>query len=634
MNIYFQTCGLVILILIMVLHSKRSVLNTPSTVAFRNLLIGVLISTCIDILSIIALNFEDYETNTTTAVVCRMYLISLAVVSHLVLKYTVCQLENVSEAVSRKIKILINSDGMIILLYAILSFFLEVDYFVMYEYVYTYGTYVMLTYAVALMTMILCLGFLIIYWKHINISRIKSTIFTFSILCVAGLIQFFNNELLLINFSLSLAMMYMYIYLENTNDYVDKICGIFNLEGAAIFLENKAKKIENINFITIEITGIKFINETFGTIAGNKLLVTIAKFLDTMNNCFIFRMNGAVFAVAHFGTEEEFESLTNKIKERFKESFCIMDVNTVLSVRYCTLKDNSLSLSINDKLDLIRYFMNDKEIKEIDGTIVIDEHAINEKIYKQKIEEALNNALENGKVKVNYQPIYNNKKGIFTSAEALMRIQDDDGNFISPDIFVPVAEKNGLIIKLGMNLFEQVCKLIKDYDLQNTSLDYIEVNLSVIQCMQHDLAQNLLEVMDKYDVAPSFINFEITETAASNSENTLLYNMRELLKHNSSFSLDDYGSGYSNINYILDLPIGLLKYDKNMVWSYFDSEKGRVILNCTVNMTKELNLMSLAEGVETKEQFEQIKRLGIEYTQGYYFSKPLPPEEFVKKIKG
>ena len=140
-------------------------------------------------------------------------------------------------------------------------------------------------------------------------------------------------------------------------------------------------------------------------------------------------------------------------------------------------------------------------------------------------------------------------------------------------------------------------------------------------------------VMKKHNVLPSFINFEITETAASNSESTLLSNMEKLLNEKSSFSLDDYGSGYSNINYVLDLPIDLIKYDKNMVWSYFDSEKGRVILDYTVNMTKELNLKSLAEGVETKEQYEQIKQLGIEYTQGFYFSKPLPPDAFVEKIK-
>lgn len=618
----------------MILYSKRSILNTPTTVAFRNLLIGVLVSTCIDILSIVTLNFEDYDTNIYTAVICRMYLISLASVSYFLLKYTVCQLENVSESISKRIKILTYADGVIILLYAILSFFMEVKYYVRHEHVYTYGPYVILTYIIAFLTAILCLGFLVIFWKNINISRIQSTIFTLSILCAATLIQFFNNELLLINFALSLAMMFMYIYLENTNDYVDKLCGIFNLDGAIIYLENMIKKKEDINFITIEITGIKFINETFGSVAGNKLLVTVAKFLESMKDSFAFRMNGAIFTVAHFGTEDEFKNLIDVIKERFKKNFCIMDVNTVLSVRYCTFKNNSISLSINEKLELIKYFMNDKEIKEVDGTIVIDEQAINEKFYKQKIEKALNNALEHDKVMVNYQPIFNNRKGLFTSAEALMRIKDDEGNFIPPDIFVPVAEKNGLIIKLGMNLFEQVCKLIKENDLQNTSLDYIEVNLSVIQCMQHDLAEKLIEVMDRYDVEPSFINFEITETAASNSENTLLYNMRELLKHNSSFSLDDYGSGYSNINYVLDLPISLLKYDKNMVWSYFDSEKGRVILNCTVNMTKELNLMSLAEGVETEEQFEQIKGLGIEYTQGYYFSRPLPPEEFVNKIKG
>lgn len=629
LNIYFQVCGVVILLLIMVMFSKRSVLDIPSFTAYRNLLISVFVCVCLDIESIFALNMADYEKSIFTAVVCRLYLISIAIVAYFILKYTICQMEDQIKHIKPTLWIV----RIIIAAYMLLSLFMPVLYHVERNGIYTYGAYVILTYFVAVLIVAICIVYLVSLWRHMKSEKSRSVAFVLFCLCMATAIQFFNNELLLISFSLSVAMMYMYIYLENPNDYIDKVSGIFNLDAADIFLNNRLEKNDHINFITIEITGIKFINETFGSELGNELLKTVGQFLASINDTFAFRMSGAVFSVAFFGSEKKFNQIVHTIEQRFKENFSILDIDTVLPVRYCIFKHNNIKLSIPEKIELIRYFMNDKEIKETDGKIIIDETAIQERFNKQKIEKALNDAINNGEVIVNYQPIYNNKLDKFTSAEALMRIKDKDGKFIPPDIFIPIAEKNGLIIKLGMNLFEQVCELIQKNDLQNTSLKYIEVNLSVIQCMQQDLADKLLMTMKKYDVPPSFINFEITETAASNSESTLLSNMKKLLGENSSFSLDDYGSGYSNINYVLDLPISLIKYDKNMIWSYFDNEKGRVILNYTVNMTKELNLKSLAEGVETKEQYEQIKQLGIEYTQGFYFSKPLPPDEFVKKIK-
>lgn len=629
LNIYFQVCGLVILVLIMVMFSKKRVLDIPSFKAYRNLLISVFLCVCLDIESIFALNMLNYENSIFTAGVCRAYLVSIVVVAYYLLKYTICQLENHIKHMRVTLWIVRG----VFAVFVVLGAFMRVYYHVEKSGIYTYGPYVILTYTVAFLIIGICIVYLIKLKAYMKSEKSHSIIFMLVSLCIASGVQFFNNEFLLFGFSISVAMMYMYLYMENPNDYIDKVSGIFNTDAANIFLNNRLEKDRHINFIAVEITGIKFINETFGAESGNKLIKAVGQFLTSVEETFAFRMNGAVFAVAFFGDDDKFERVFKIIEERFKEQFNILNIDMVLPVRYCAFKYNSIEMTLAERIELIRYFMSDKEIKETDGKIVIDEPAIKEKFNKQKIEQALNDALKNNMVMVNYQPIYNNKRESFTSAEALMRIKDKDGNFIPPDIFIPVAEKNGLIIKLGINLFEQVCRLIKENDLQKTSLEYIEVNLSVIQCMQQDLSDKLLEVMKKYDVEPSFINFEITETAASNSESTLLNNMKKLLDKKSSFSLDDYGSGYSNINYVLDLPIALIKYDKNMVWSYFDSEKGRVILNYTVGMTKELNLKSLAEGVETKEQYEQIKGLGIEYTQGYYFSKPLSPEEFVNKIK-
>lgn len=457
LNIYFQVCGVVILVLIMVMFSKRSVLDIPSFTAYRNLLISVFVCVCLDIESIFALNMADYEKSIFTAVVCRLYLISIAIVAYFILKYTICQMEDQI----KHIKLTLWIVRIIIAAYMLLSLFMPVLYHVERNGIYTYGAYVILTYFVAVLIVAICIVYLVSLWRHMKSEKSRSVAFVLFCLCMATAIQFFNNELLLISFSLSVAMMYMYIYLENPNDYIDKVSGIFNLDAADIFLNNRLEKNDHINFITIEITGIKFINETFGSESGNELLKTVGQFLASINDTFAFRMSGAVFSVVFFGSEKKFNQIVHTIEQRFKENFSILDIDTVLPVRYCIFKHNNIKLSIPEKIELIRYFMNDKEIKETDGKIIIDETAIQERFNKQKIEKALNDAINNGEVIVNYQPIYNNKLDKFTSAEALMRIKDKDGKFIPPDIFIPIAEKNGLIIKLGMNLFEQVCELIQ-----------------------------------------------------------------------------------------------------------------------------------------------------------------------------
>lgn len=441
LNIYFQVCGVVILVLIMVMFSKRSVLDIPSFTAYRNLLISVFVCVCLDIESIFALNMADYEKSIFTAVVCRLYLISISIVAYFILEYTICQMENQI----KHIKLTLWIVRIIIAVYVLLSLFMPVLYHVERNGIYTYGAYVILTYFVAVLIVAICIVYLVSLWRHMKSEKRRSVTFVLFCLCMATAIQFFNNELLLVSFSLSVAMMYMYIYLENPNDYIDKVSGIFNLDAANIFLNNRLEKNDHINFITIEITGIKFINETFGSESGNELLKTVGQFLASINDTFAFRMSGAVFSVVFFGSEKKFNQIVHTIEQRFKENFSILDIDTVLPVRYCIFKHNNIKLSIPEKIELIRYFMNDKEIKETDGKIIIDETAIQERFNKQKIEKALNDAINNGEVIVNYQPIYNNKLDKFTSAEALMRIKDKDGKFIPPDIFITIAEKMDLL---------------------------------------------------------------------------------------------------------------------------------------------------------------------------------------------
>ena len=236
-------------------------------------------------------------------------------------------------------------------------------------------------------------------------------------------------------------------------------------------------------------------------------------------------------------------------------------------------------------------------------------------------------------MEVHYQPIFNTEKGCYTSAEALVRIKDDLLGNISPEIFIPIAERNGSIIRMGNMIFEKVCKFISENNMRNTTIEYIEINVSAVQCMQEDFVDTLNEIMERYGVQPDQINLEVTETAAVNSIAVLQENVERLHRQGISFALDDYGSGYATIGYIHQLPFKIIKLDKLMVWDAFENERAGITLRYTVGMLKELKVHIVAEGVETLEQQSRLSDIGCDYLQGWYYSKAVPPNEFAKLIE-
>ena len=190
-----------------------------------------------------------------------------------------------------------------------------------------------------------------------------------------------------------------------------------------------------------------------------------------------------------------------------------------------------------------------------------------------------------------------------------------------------------MILKLGSIVFGKVCNFIKTHPLEQYGMHYIEVNLSVVQCGYEHLAQDYIEIMEQYGVDPKYINLEITESASTNAKKTLLGNMENLIDYGVHFSLDDFGTGQSNLNYIVDMPVDIIKFDRSMTNSYFENGKAKHVMEAAIHMIHGMNLEIVSEGVETKEQYQTMEDLGISHIQGYYFSKPLPQEEFVRFLE-
>jgi EAL domain-containing protein (putative c-di-GMP-specific phosphodiesterase class I)/GGDEF domain-containing protein len=242
--------------------------------------------------------------------------------------------------------------------------------------------------------------------------------------------------------------------------------------------------------------------------------------------------------------------------------------------------------------------------------------------------ECVRRAIRERSFEVHYQPIWCPTHQCFHSAEALVRLHDPAFGYIPPALFIPEAEQNGSILAIGTILLEKICAFLSTVDFAATKLSYVEVNLSTEQCVRPQMARELLDLLDAYHIDPSRMNLEITESSATYSQRTVEANVRALNEAGLSFSLDDYGVGYSNTSRALALPFDLIKFDKSFVDGLGDANLHAVFAR-SIAMMKQIGKKVLVEGVETVEQADEVCAMGADYIQGYLYAKPLPEDEFV-----
>ena len=294
-------------------------------------------------------------------------------------------------------------------------------------------------------------------------------------------------------------------------------------------------------------------------------------------------------------------------------------------------KDVSSLRMVNTLFDALKLYDNKDDILAIKP----EELQLKSDAEIERIEKLVKNALNENRLEVYFQPIYNVKEKKYTSAEALIRMKDDEGNNISPGVFIPIAEKSSVIIDIGAFVIEEVCKLLSTENLSAFGLEYVEVNISMVECLQSNLASNILSVLKKYNIASSQINLEITETSASEFTDIVDTNIKTLSSKNISFSLDDFGTGYSSLSRILSLPLKLIKIDKSLVQAPFINrdKKSMILLDNFIKTAFAAGFDIVAEGVETNEMAKHVIALGCTYIQGFYFSKPLSKTDFVDAIR-
>ena len=247
-----------------------------------------------------------------------------------------------------------------------------------------------------------------------------------------------------------------------------------------------------------------------------------------------------------------------------------------------------------------------------------------------EIKRTLDRAVETGTVEIYLQPIVDADTGEAVAAEALARLRGDDGALISPRDFIPLAERNGQISRLGDQVAERVCGFLRSHADEVPTIQWINVNLSPIQCMDRGLCKRFSSILERYEVPSRLVHLEVTEESMIDF-NVLLEQMSELWKAGFAFSLDDYGSGYSNMSRVKGFPFTNIKLDMHVVWAH--CEDPDQVLPTFIEVFRSKGFTITAEGIETEEMAQEMRSIGCDYLQGYYYSRPLPIEEFLQKYR-
>ncbi len=624
MSITVQCCGIAVMLILLYFYKSQKKVSLGTERAYFRLFCMAFFSIVLDILSCFAITNIETLPSWLTELSCKSYLVSFVGLAGFILQYIGSDIIPIHKQYVKMI-IIYSVFGVIS---AAIVYALPINYFIDREEgtLYTYGQACTATYIFAALTFFAIFFMLFRSWNKTARRRSEGILIGIGIIFIAAVIQFLNAKLLLLGFSFALCMVVLYLKLENPGYNIDSRTGLFNQNAFQLYASQAYTNKSDFSLIEI----IYISNSQSNKMDEDEVLNEVMSYLASVPGTLAFKgVGNEVFIyVKHSGKAG---AILEKMRRRFDEGWG-KNREFPLNPYWVYVPDPYVVEDTTELMNTLRYArLNIASVTET-HCFYVDEALAGVIKEEKHITALIENALANGGLEVYYQPIYSTKERRFTAAEALVRLRDENGEIVPPGRFIGVAEHNGMILRIGEEVFKQVCRFISTNDLESMGLHYIEVNLSVIQCGYEPLAEDYIRIMRENNVSPDSINLEITESASLETKSVLLRNMRRLLDFGVSFSLDDFGTGQSNLNYIIDMPVAIVKFDKDMTSAYFENSRAKYIMNAAMNMIHGMNLDIVSEGVESEEQLRTLEKLNISYIQGYYFSKPLPSREFLRFI--
>lgn len=416
--------------------------------------------------------------------------------------------------------------------------------------------------------------------------------------------------------------------------YEDEITGGHNLNYFKEFAKNILTSYAGMPFLVhrFDISNFRYINEAYGHDKADKLLRAV---IEEANETFggkelCARMTADQFVMLTKNTHDLDDKLfvfTDKVNARALDIGIRYPIKFKRGVYAVASKENDIDVII-DKANAARKELTGEEKESV---CVYSEKMLRNMRKVDQIESEMESALFNHEFKMFIQPKWDIIKDRLYGGEALVRWFKEDGTMVYPSDFVPVFEKNGFVEQLDMFMLESACKMIRGMLDAGKDIYPISVNQSRLLLHNPDYIKKIAEIFAKYEVPEGAIELEITETVFFMEREKMFEILNELKRQKVEISMDDFGSGYSSLNMLKDFPFDVLKIDKEFFSESITSDSSTWILRKIVEMAHGLGIRVICEGVETKEQVNMLKSIGVRYVQGYYYSKPIPHEKFLEQ---
>lgn len=413
----------------------------------------------------------------------------------------------------------------------------------------------------------------------------------------------------------------------------DLLTGIYNINTFYAQAERLVREhpCQKFAVVRLDVNRFKFINDLYGREEGNRLLRFMATVISAnMGTMDAFgRMNSDVFCLcmSYASGDPLLVRIKKILKEinQFSESYQVMP-----SCGICIVKDRDTQMSILcDWANLAQKTIKGSLIKQ---WAFYDKKLRAKQLDERRIENEMNEALNKRQFKVYLQPKHNVQNGSVIGAEALVRWDHPERGFLTPDRFIPLFERNGFIIKLDEYVWEETCRIIKSWLDRGMVAVPVSVNVSRVQVYNPNFYKKLLNIIRRYDIPKKLLEVELTESSFVENTVDLYRGMERLREEGISFSMDDFGSGYSSLNMLKNVPVNTIKLDREFFNESVATQKGKTIIEHTIGMINDLKLQVIAEGVETNEQAAFLNDCGCLAAQGYYYSRPMPVDEFEKQF--
>lgn len=418
--------------------------------------------------------------------------------------------------------------------------------------------------------------------------------------------------------------------------YYDVLTGLYNRNYFVRLVSDYIRKAEEEN-TTVAVMFLDFddfrkINDGMGIIAGDELVQVFGQFLSGLmgDHIVVSHFNSDIYCIGIYDPcgARSVETIYRTIKERIKEPFRLSGGQEIyITVTVGVAEYPEAASGTLDLINCAEIVMFKAKNMGKDNVMYYDGTILDEFIKNVTIENELKTAVFQQNFTMYYQPQFRTTDKKLRGVEALIRWKDDAGKMISPAVFIPIAEKNGAIVPIGTWVIEESLQAYAEWKRKYHYPMVMSLNISAIQYKQPDFIDQVLHLLNKYDISPSEVELEITESILIDDFTEIIEKLTVLRDIGIKISLDDFGTGYSSLSYLKGLPIDTLKIDKSFIDTVVTDENTRIITESIIYMVKKLGYETIAEGVETEEQYRYLNEIDCDNIQGYLLGKPMPSEK-------